>query len=1153
MNDFPLKSFLLTLKAKGIQITFRDYERISLAISTGEKWTLPRLKNTLIALLARDENQADIIVQNFGKEFELAVDENAEFSEINLQLALADLKLLAEQTKPHPLKPRIEKIKRIYQQPVSRSNWLKWSFGGFTIVLVGFLSYLFWPVSPQPKIQVTPSPVNFDPLVRGKEDTKEVIVKNVGDAVLYVKKTRIRGLDYGDFHHLSGDSSFTLLPKDSISISIQFKPLKVGLRSTYLEIFSNTTDSLYLLLISGTCFSGTARTVVEPPKPRFRKYKNIPRVAQTEYKPLEKSNAWKLIALIALILFIFSVAHGIYLLRSHKIFEDKPPVWDPEGPHHFSMSSIGGKPAPWLDEVCLEELADSMGYFQSEAASKELNVPASIEATGRKGGIPDLEFYKRKQIRSLLILEDQFAEAKAWNPVAGELAAGMSKRGIPVTYGQFIRTPETFTTPDGIRHHLEDFEDQRRGLVLMIFTDGKGIDRRSGTFLFEALARWPMVAWMELRETTFWDENTALPVQFEIPVYPATSEGLKLAMSRFLTERSEPNDFAYQVLQQPVLPNPAETTLESYTEDLLADALLWASDCAMMPIAFSLGLADKIRRKFHPDLLPGRIERILALPGTCQNVNGIHFSKEILRVLRGVFLARRSDADQQKVLEFIKLQIEAAEPGLPENGKENLARLGWKALLERIDFELDPKNDLKRLAGLANTPMQVFIKRSFEHFGFQDQKDKIPLRLKPVQKKTQQRLAKFNKSLLTLTPYSFPIGFWQLIFLFILIVSSFIPIIFDFNDLYIMLMPKPNFQIKSLSNVGWRIVSQHLSSAEYSFFDEGFLDSFLEKTLLEKQRFNLSFYSSGIKTFNEFTVPNDVLLQPLIAEKDTLVECQQNFPKIGLTAYRCPPEGDTENLSSWRETLGNRAPPHRLLSVGMVIHERFSNLAGLNALIASNLNQFISKLFQTGSIDVVYQITPDSSGQWGLKEAFKQIETDLGPCIPRSQLVWWSNGLGADDSTHLDFLKKFGRSLALNPNPSNWMNQLNSLLAPDEDQVITENDIRETINSVTVSGDSAPIVLARPLTRFATLTVETNIIRARLMFNNLTTKENLPGSPGKAFQLKPGNWEVVVEAVGYFTAKDTVSLQAGSTERIVLNLQFESQRFGVIAFSAANR
>ena len=184
---------------------------------------------------------------------------------------------------------------------------------------------------------------------------------------------------------------------------------------------------------------------------------------------------------------------------------------------------------------------------------------ASIEATGRNGGVPALKFYNRKQIRSLLILEDTLAEPRAWNPIAGELAEGMAQRGVPVVHGRFTNTPNAFKTPDGAAYELEDLEDRRRGLLVLIFTDGKGIDRETGAFALEALTHWPMVAWMELREPRHWDETSTLPTHYGFPLYPATPDGLLQAVSRFLSERGSLDDFssvAARWAEMPPSPDP---------------------------------------------------------------------------------------------------------------------------------------------------------------------------------------------------------------------------------------------------------------------------------------------------------------------------------------------------------------------------------------------------------------------------------------------------------------------------------------------------------------------------------------------------------------------------------------------------------------------
>lgn len=367
-----------------------------------------------------------------------------------------------------------------------------------------------------------------------------------------------------------------------------------------------------------------------------------------------------------------------------------------------------------------------MGYFQSEQAGKVLNVPVSIAATGRNGGIPMLEFYKRKQIRSLLILEDAFAEAMAWHPIARELAEGMSQRAVPVLYGRFNGSPEQFKTADGSVNRLEDLEDQRRGYLLLIFTDGKGIDRHTGTFALEALGRWPMVAWMELREPAWWDETSALPTRYGIPIYPATPAGLMQAVSRFLTEQSSQKDFSDDAANRQGLPLHTETKLDAYVEQLLGDALLWAQDCAMLQ-PMSLGLADALRRRFHPHLPPERMDRLLALPGTTQNISGAHFSNEILKVLRNSFLQRRDEHEQEEVLKFILEKIQQAKP----HENDSPAHLAWEAVKERVRLELEPDDNLERLAQLAKTKLGDSISAGLENYGFPGEPDKIPLHHRP--------------------------------------------------------------------------------------------------------------------------------------------------------------------------------------------------------------------------------------------------------------------------------------------------------------------------------------------------------------------------------------------------------------------------------------
>ncbi|MCP4699554.1 MAG: hypothetical protein GY862_22305, partial [Gammaproteobacteria bacterium] len=421
-----------------------------------------------------------------------------------------------------------------------------------------------------------------------------------------------------------------------------------------------------------------------------------------------------------------------YLWQSRKIPEDKKPAWNEYGSRMFSTGQIGGKPAPLLDDAALDQIADSLGYFQSPISGRQPDIDASVQASVKCGGMPKIIFEKRKQIRSLLILEDRFAADRIWNTAASELAAGMFKRGIPVIHGYFGNTPALFRTPDRGLLRLEDLEDHRRGYLLLIFTDGKWAYGTQKKFDLEQLARWPMIAWMDLREPRLWDVEAAIPVRYHIPVYPASPDGIVKAVRLFLTEQASAGDFSAKAAQARGLPPLLADLPDRHIEYLLGDALGWAQDCAMTQ-PLSPGLADALRKQFHSHLPGQRIGRLYALPGTIRNSSGLQFTDEVLRVLRTGFIQHRDPSEQESVLKFILEKIEAAKPTDKTADKTAPAYLMWELAQERIKMELDAKDDFKRLAQLAKTPLGSYISAELEPYGFQDDTAKIPLRLKKPQ------------------------------------------------------------------------------------------------------------------------------------------------------------------------------------------------------------------------------------------------------------------------------------------------------------------------------------------------------------------------------------------------------------------------------------
>jgi hypothetical protein len=416
--------------------------------------------------------------------------------------------------------------------------------------------------------------------------------------------------------------------------------------------------------------------------------------------------------------------------------------WNEEGPRYFRLGSIGGDPQPLLDASSLDQMADSLSYFRSEEPSDRLNDDASVKATTSQGGIPTLIFHKRKRLRRVYVLEDAYARPLDWNNIARELAAGLEQRGIPVIFGRYYGSLAQFQASDESNVWLDSLEDQHRDCLLFIFSDGKSL-KESDDLLLDSLSNWLKMAWMDLREPRFWDQSTRLVASYDIPVYPATKEGILLAMERFATERAPQKDYSGHALKSRDVAPFQGSDLYTYLERFLGDALPWAQACAMMQPC-TLGMADALRLKFLPHLPAERIERLFRLPGTVRTVAGLRFSKPVLAVLRSSFVVRWTKYRQEELLYFLLGQISLVEP----EQKDSLAHLTWEWIYERVNLELEPDKALHRLAQLVRTPLANSIQAELENIGLPNEahgrmtstQQLIPLRQVPDSKEALLKL-----------------------------------------------------------------------------------------------------------------------------------------------------------------------------------------------------------------------------------------------------------------------------------------------------------------------------------------------------------------------------------------------------------------------------
>ena len=260
-----------------------------------------------------------------------------------------------------------------------------------------------------------------------------------------------------------------------------------------------------------------------------------------------------------------------------------------------------------------------------------------------------------------------------------ELAVGLAERGVPVTHGLFDGDPARFRRADGARSYdLDDWDERREGLLVLLVTEGKGLYLPQHTRALDALATWPKVAWLDPREPRFWDAGTGLAVQRRIPVFPATADGL-LALSRaLLTEQGQP-----PATLRPALLLDPELPLSQRVVRILDAALPWAQTCSLLP-SVPAGLAEALRRRFHPEIAPTAIGRFSLLPGTERDSEGLHLARDVRRILLAGCLSRRSDHALDEIVSFVRQQLESAELTVPDDSLARHARDGIRIRLELL-------------------------------------------------------------------------------------------------------------------------------------------------------------------------------------------------------------------------------------------------------------------------------------------------------------------------------------------------------------------------------------------------------------------------------------------------------------------------------------
>jgi hypothetical protein len=147
----------------------------------------------------------------------------------------------------------------------------------------------------------------------------------------------------------------------------------------------------------------------------------------------------------------------------------------------------------------------SVGRFISEEYTPKLDLPRTVAATARAGGIPILKHQRAIYDREVWLWIDEQAEQPVPLRLARELQSSLQRAGLPVRSAWFYGFPYQLTWEEGYGFDPLVWEGHRGSVIVAIFTDGQGLlqawenahRRRRLKRSLHALGQWPRLAFVE--------------------------------------------------------------------------------------------------------------------------------------------------------------------------------------------------------------------------------------------------------------------------------------------------------------------------------------------------------------------------------------------------------------------------------------------------------------------------------------------------------------------------------------------------------------------------------------------------------------------------------------------------------------------------------
>lgn len=248
MNDFPLHAFLVSLAADDIVLSGQDYDRILLTLQTGGTWTITRLKNILLTVIAENEDQQKIISRRFDKFFHKP-DMEKKLPELNIQQVLRDLRTSLPESPPMPEAPDQAPDREESEPPKRYALKYGWWVLLAVILIFNLIANKQGLLNrdsdqqqadvPKPALKLNCHVLDFDFLLADNTGQQEIILENKGKSPLIIEQLTING-ENPDVFKIPEIALPKIIPVEKkLIIPVIFVPTSADTFTADLEIVHN--------------------------------------------------------------------------------------------------------------------------------------------------------------------------------------------------------------------------------------------------------------------------------------------------------------------------------------------------------------------------------------------------------------------------------------------------------------------------------------------------------------------------------------------------------------------------------------------------------------------------------------------------------------------------------------------------------------------------------------------------------------------------------------------------------------------------------------------------------------------------------------------------------------------------------------------------